>query len=288
MPCELIHFISLKTIQNLTSFKSQKNILQAFLRKFFKVNYGWSGDFPSWENAKKYAGSYEDVRILEKVKAATIKVKNKEALYERDSVLFDEIQYSWPLLAGIMWVAAKNMGKIHVADFGGSLGSSYFQNNQFIEKISIVNWSVIEQPNFVSCGIKHIQDERLRFYENFDSCISAHGLPDIVLLSCVLPYLEKPYEIIDQIIRLGIPHLLIDNTYFNYEKRDRISVQSVPPEIYKASYPCWLLNYDHVKAQISREFEIVSQHLNDSFIYVDGHKISYKGFLAIKKNENYR
>ena len=45
-------------------------------------------------------------------------MKNGEAVYERDSVLFDEIQYSWGLLAGLQKAALENDGKLCVLDFG--------------------------------------------------------------------------------------------------------------------------------------------------------------------------
>jgi hypothetical protein len=41
----------------------------------------------------------------------------------------------------------------------------------------------------------------------------------------------------------NIPHIIVDNTFFNYEDRERITIQNVPPSIYPASYPCWFLSY---------------------------------------------
>ena len=61
----------------------------------------WAGDFASWEEAQSNCSGYDSDIILEKCRNALLKVKNKEAVYERDSVLFDKIQYSWGLLAGI-------------------------------------------------------------------------------------------------------------------------------------------------------------------------------------------
>jgi putative methyltransferase (TIGR04325 family) len=68
---------------------------------------------------------YDSEIILEKTRDALLKVKNGEAAYERDSVLFDEIQYAWPLLTSLMWVAAQAKGILNVLDFGGSLGTTY-------------------------------------------------------------------------------------------------------------------------------------------------------------------
>ncbi len=91
----------------------------------------FEGDFATWEEASAQCAGYDAEDILAKVLAATLKVKSGEAACERDSVLFDDIEYAWPVLAGLMWAAARNGGKLNVLDFGGALGSSYFQNRKF-------------------------------------------------------------------------------------------------------------------------------------------------------------
>jgi putative methyltransferase (TIGR04325 family) len=251
-----------------------------FLTLLKKGNrYGWSGDYKNWQEAKELTDTYDDSVILDKVKQSLLKVRDGEAQYERDSVLFNEIQYSWPLLSALMWIAMKNNGVLKVADFGGSLGSSYFQNRKFLVSVPELRWNIIEQKNFVDCGQKYFQNDSLHFFYTADQMISKQGLPDILLLSCVLPYLEKPYEMLTKLMQYKIPHILIDNTYFNYKPQDRICVQMVPPEIYNASYPCWMLNYDNVKKTLSEMYNLISEHQNDSFIYLDGKKIQYKGLL---------
>ena len=72
-----------------------------------KNDFGLSGDYISWKEAKRNTTGYNSEIILEKTKSAVLKVKNGDAAYERDSVLLSEIQYAWPLLAGLMWVAAR-------------------------------------------------------------------------------------------------------------------------------------------------------------------------------------
>jgi len=241
--------------------------------------YGWKGDYENWQQAKQVSGNYDDHKILEKVKRATIKVASGESAYERDSVLFDRIHYSWPLLSALLWITTLNRGKLKVADFGGSLGSSYFQNRVFLAAVPQLNWNIIEQESFVDCGQRFFQIDILRFFYTTDEMIGKQGLPDLLILSCVLPYLENPYEMLENLLNYKIPHIIIDNTYFNYKNRDRICIQRVPPEIYEASYPCWMLNYESVKSVLRNDYEIVSTHENDSFIFLDGKKIQYRGSL---------
>jgi hypothetical protein len=75
----------------------------------------FTGNYPTWEDAMKDCTGYDAPNILEKVKTSLLKVKNGEAVYERDSVLFDHIQYSFPLLVSLLYVAtsSKNKRKIH-------------------------------------------------------------------------------------------------------------------------------------------------------------------------------
>ena len=241
--------------------------------------YGWSGDYKNWQEAKELTDTYDDSVILDKVKQALLKVRSGEAVYERDSVLFSEIHYSWPLLSALLWVMTLKKGNLKVADFGGSLGSSYFQNRKFLEAATALHWNIIEQEKFVECGRNFFQDNILHFYYNLQQLVNEQGLPDILIFSCVLPYIEKPYDLIEHVMEYKIPYVLIDNTYFNYEPRDRICIQLVPPDIYKASYPCWMLNYDGVKKTLCDMYTLISEHQNDSFIFLDGRKIQYKGLL---------
>ena len=59
----------------------------------------------------------------------------ERGVYERDSVLFDTIRYSWPLLSDLLRAASEDQNHLSVLDFGGSLGSSYYQNRVFLSHL---------------------------------------------------------------------------------------------------------------------------------------------------------
>jgi putative methyltransferase (TIGR04325 family) len=198
----------------------------------------WSGDYKSWEAAKQHCTGYDSKLILEKCKAALLKVKRGEVVYERDSVIFDNIEYSWGLLAGLERAALENDGKLCVLDFGGSLGSSYYQNKGFLSPVTDLQWCIVEQPHFVNCGRENFEDVQLKFYHTIEECMEKHS-PDVLLLSSVLQYLEQPYEWIEKFIALQIPFIILDRTAFIQHEKDILTVQRVPKEIYEASYPAW-------------------------------------------------
>jgi putative methyltransferase (TIGR04325 family) len=250
-----------------------------FYRKYFKRKpYGWSGDYDTWQQALENCSGYEAANILEKVKEATLKVQRGEAVFERDSVLFHHPQFAFPLLSAVMWVALKKNSSLKVIDFGGSLGSTYFQNRFFLREIRDLQWNIIEQNNFVEAGKKLVEDERLRFFPLVEEAFSSSGA-DILIIACAIQYMEKPYELLHKLMAFNIPYVLLDNTPFNYQNRDRISIQKVPPSIYSASYPCWFLDYEHVKKVLSTKYQVVSEHNNEDVIELDGRQIPYKGLL---------
>jgi putative methyltransferase (TIGR04325 family) len=197
----------------------------------------YEGPFETWETASAKSTGYEDEDILAQVLEATLKVKRGEAAFERDSVLFDEIDYPWPVTAGLMWAAARSTGKLNVLDFGGSLGSSFFQHARLLTALPDVRWNVVEQPHFARAGRAELQDERLRFHDSIGQCLDEFQ-PNVVLISSVLQYLTDPTPLIAELRTVGAPVIIVDKTVVNTSPHDRIYVQQVPASVYRASYPC--------------------------------------------------
>ena len=100
--------------------------------RFSVKKTGWFAGFDSFEAAKKISTGYDSDIILQKCSTSLQKVKSGEVVYERDSYLFDEVQYYYPLLSSLLWVASQNNNTLSIIDFGGSLGSSYYQNRFFL------------------------------------------------------------------------------------------------------------------------------------------------------------
>lgn len=217
--------------------------------------YGWSGNYSNWQAAQLEAMGYDSAIILDKVKNSLLKVKNGEAVYERDSVLFDHIEYDWPVLAGLMWVAAQHGGRLSVIDFGGSLGSSFFQNRKFLSVLNDIEWSVVEQTHFVDAGVSHFQDRQLRFFHTCEQCM-AECKPNVILLSSVLSYIEKPYELLTYLSSLQIEFMIIDRLPVTKGERDQIKLQKVNPAIYPASYPAWFFSKSGFVKRVEQTFEI--------------------------------
>ncbi len=238
------------------------------------AKYGFFGNYPDWEAAKKASAGYDSEIILKKVTDALLKVKNGEASGERDSVLFDKVQYSWPLLAGLLWIASRNNNRLTLLDFGGSLGTSYFQNKLFLSHLSELKWCIVEQEHFVQVGKKFFENDTLKFYFDFNECVIKEN-PQAILLSSVLQYIPYPYALLKTIIKNRFEHIIIDKTPFLQRGGDRITVQKVPPEIYDASYPAWFFDLTNFFNFFSEKYQLIVD-----FESADKSNIQFSSFMG--------
>lgn len=245
---------------------------------------GFVGNYTTWAEAQAKSIGYDADDILTKVLDATLKVKHGEAAFERDSVVFDKIEYSWPVLAGLLWAATRNGGRLNVLDFGGALGSSYFQNRKFLEDLADVRWNVVEQAHYVRAGQDGIQDECLRFYESIDDCLE-QNCPNVILLSGVLQYLESPHDIVARLSHVDADILIIDRTPFAAQGRDHLVIQHVPPSIYAASYPMWVFAREGFMHVLQPDWRLVASagSLDGKIRAANGLNISFEGILLERR-----
>jgi putative methyltransferase (TIGR04325 family) len=244
----------------------------------------WSGSYNSWKEAEQQTSGYNKDIILKKVFDAISKVYSGEAVYERDSVLFDKIQYSWAVLACLQKIALVNNGNVGVLDFGGSLGSSYLQNRSFLKNVQNLKWHIVEQQHFVECGKKNFESDQLRFHYSIEDALK--NSINCLYLSSVLQYLQNPDEWIDIFLEKNIPYIIVDRTSFVDDGLDRLTVQTVPESIYKASYPCWFfIEHEFVK-RFKAKYDLIADfesYADMPAVLEDGKKIYWKGFFFKRK-----
>lgn len=257
-----------------------KDIVPPFIiKKLTGLFYGWSGNYRSWKEAEAQSTGYDAPAILETVKEAVLKVKKGEAVAERDSVIFDTPQISFPLLSSLLYIAQCNNGKLNLVDFGGSLGSSYFQCRQYFDHLDSLSWNIVEQSNFVKIGKELITDSHLKFYETVDQ-VFAESKPDTLILSSVIQYIQDFDSLINYFISKGFTYIIIDRTPFINAESHRITIQKVHPSIYKASYPCWFFNEEKFLRLFEDKFKILYDFEAMDKANINGY---FKGFFLVKK-----
>ncbi|CAM4392856.1 putative methyltransferase, LIC12133 family [Pedobacter westerhofensis] len=265
-------------------------MFKLFSPKRKDIQYGWFGNYASWHEAAASAGGYDSGNILQKTKDALLQVKNGTAVYERDSVVFEHIEYPFPLISCLLRSAALLKRPLNILDFGGSLGSTYYQVKDFVGTDCCASWNIVEQEHYVNCGKANFEDDHLKFYHSIDHCLLDTKI-DLILLSGSVQYMPAPHDLLKKVAAYNFGFIVFDRTAFHDGLYDRLTLQTVPPEIYEASYPSWFFNKEgflnHFKSNYNIICELPPFVEGESVISIDHQPLGYnKGFYLLNQSFN--
>ena len=220
---------------------------------------GASGDFSSWQEAARLC-SFDQPEFLERVFSAAKAVASGSAVHMRDGSLFDEIEYSWPLLAGLLYAAAKSGGRLVVLDFGGSLGTTYFQNRRFLDRLEAVEWHIVEREVYCEFATRYLQHPRLHFHRSIEACCATGAEPGVIVFSSVLQSLPDPWALLATIGDLPVRHVLIDRCSISAEKRDRLTVfRASAAAAANMTRPMWFFDEVRLLAALGPDFRLIER-----------------------------
>jgi putative methyltransferase (TIGR04325 family) len=184
----------------------------------------------------------------------------------------------------LLYVSIQKNKELNLIDFGGSLGSTYYQNRNELNDARIrINWKIVEQENFVQCGKNHFQNTELKFYYTIDEALLADKV-DVCMFGSVLPYLENPYFMLNQVYQKKIKYIIIDRTMFlNSADEDILTIETVLESIGKGSYPAWFLSLNKFLLYMKDKYRIIFQWKAPYQMTLRGHETIDKGFLLVRQ-----
>ncbi|HXQ13473.1 MAG TPA: methyltransferase, TIGR04325 family [Caulobacteraceae bacterium] len=158
------------------------------------------GPLGSWEAAAERASGWDSPGIVEQALEAALKVRDGAAAFERDSVARGSIIYSPTILAALL-LAADRYRALNIIDFGGGLGSNYFQNLRLISALSAVptSWNVVERAPLARLGVEQFQTAQLRFHEDLNAVRLEHP---VLLFTGSLQYVADAFALLEQVLDL--------------------------------------------------------------------------------------
>lgn len=244
----------------------------------------FDGEPTNWDEAVRMSGGYDSEDILSRVSAATREVVAGNATFERDSVLFQERQLPFQIVAPLLHHALRHDGHLEVIDFGGSLGSTYRQIRWFLPQLRTLRWHVVEQPGFVAAGNTEFATDELRFYTSVLD-LPPSPFPRVALLSSVLQYLPEPPEVLTALTAAGTGTLIIDRTSLSGATEDHLTIQRVSSRIYPASYPCWVLSRARLLEQLAGDWRLLLEFPcpEGSFTARGGPHFEFKGLILERR-----
>lgn len=253
-------------------------LLQRAVRRARRSGLRFEGNYASWQDAQRASGGYDGEQIVQRVLEAELKVKRGEAADARDGVNFDAPQFSLPVMAALARAANEHGDGLRVLDVGGAFGNLYRHFRAFGLR-SRVSWTVIEQPAYVKAGVEHFQDGHLRFGTSLAAELAA-APADVILLSSVLQYLEDPHALVRHAVARGPGQVVVDRTPCSALARDVLTVQKVPAEICRASYPCWILSRQRLLDAIGPRYRLLASFADASGTWrAGGNEFELAGFL---------
>lgn len=225
----------------------KQTIKSLFLKNSAVIEF--KGGFKDFEEVMNISSGYDYECIFEKSAKAAISVKDGLAKYERDSCLFYDNLKMFELLYAIESTINQE-GSANILDFGGGLGSMYFQHRDLLDK-SRVKWTIKEQDKFVSFGKEHLSDDVLSFVSDVD-IKSGYNL---LILGSSLQYIENSKDILKDLLDIQPYMIFIDRTPMcrsgNQELVYGVFQEIVRQPIYDAEYPMYVFNKDFFDEMIT-------------------------------------
>lgn len=217
------------------------------------------GDYTEWSDAYAECQGYEDKDILTTVISTTEKVQKGDAVWEREGTLFYEPKYVYPICAAILKCAVQNNNRgVRVLDIGGSLGSTYFQNRQYLQDVNNLEYIVAEQEGFAKYGHENLENGILKFVQSTDQWEDFDRF-DIILMSGSLQYIGEYKKILSRIEKSKPRYIIIDRLLVS--NRMRICRQVIPGFVSEKSwsYPIRIFGEDDVLSLFQFQYKLIEK-----------------------------
>ena len=206
--------------------------------------------------------------IIDKTLPNALKVRDGLIAFEQDGVVRKTIVYSPTILAFLHLVHARSNHIINLIDFGGGLGTNYFQNRKILKRLpnTKIRWNVVEQDTFADLGMTHFANTELTFNKTLEDLLS--GPPSHfggLLFSGSLQCVPTPFSLLEEAIEAGINIIAMDRLLLSPTRQHAVYIQHPDPNIYySASYPVWCFAKDVFIAWFGyRGFKLVEHFTSD-------------------------
>jgi putative methyltransferase (TIGR04325 family) len=239
-----------------------------YTNKFVKNNSAF--EFMNQENG------YASDAIINKIYEASLQVKEGKSTFQRDGYSFKNIQYDHELLFSLLFAAA-NKSVIRVIDYGGGLGATYYQNQNFLKAAGIrVIYEIVEQPKLVRIGKLEFENSHVYFNNSISEALLKKN--DMAIFNGSIQYSESPQEILEFVIKHNIRTILLNNIPTIAGNEHQLYMEYPASHLYgMVSYPVWFLSRSGVIEQLGKgNFELVISWRSNSQPYVGA---TTEGFL---------
>jgi putative methyltransferase (TIGR04325 family) len=203
----------------------------------------FTGPLASWADALRQSDGWDAPAITRKTLEVSRQVRDGTIAFQQDTIAHESVRYSATVLAFLLLATSGRTGRCEIIDFGGSLGTHYYQNRKILAQItgSTVGWNIVERPDIAALGREHFREPGLTFFASLAEAKAALSAPPAAFLfSGSLQCLEEPFRALDDAVALGARVLAFDRLLVSPGERHEIYLQRPNPQrYYRATYPAW-------------------------------------------------
>jgi putative methyltransferase (TIGR04325 family) len=241
------------------------------------IGYGsyFQGNFPTWEAASASAEGYTAPQLLEDALQLALTLRDES---NASAVATQIIPY--PLVATLMRAAALSGGQLRVIDFGGALGTTYFQCRRWLQGLKPLAWHIVEQSHYVEEGQAKLADNELKFFTSIKAAAEAKPV-EAVIFSSVLQYLDSPEAILAQAISCKPQSIIIDRLPVIAGNTDEICLQKqhFPASLPRCSLPIRLFARQSIMALLGKEYKLMCEFDAADHPMGGMRRVDFKGFV---------
>lgn len=260
------------------------NLISKIKRRILSYNSSFQGVYEDWDSVYSRSHPSPWDECLTKVANATLAVKNGQAKYQRDSVIFNDSYLPTSLFYVLLSEALRKGNKITVLDFGGGLGGTYFHCKNLLPQLDVFKWVVVEQEEFVVKGKNQFETHELIFASSFNE-VALHAI-DVIIFSGVLHYLKNPFDVISDALALAPSTVFVDRLPYTLERlEDFWTLQVVPDEIFPSRVPMRVFGRHSIPEFFEQNRYVCHGRTDavDPSAYVSGIKIDFSGYVFLKE-----
>jgi putative methyltransferase (TIGR04325 family) len=241
---------------------------------------GFRGRYETFEAAQQAAGDggYQTTHIIERTIQRTRQIQAEAAA---DSTRAPDGWTMQNLGAILFALRDRPRGPLRILDFGGGMGVHWFRLAPLLKVRGEVSWTVCETTAMARAGAQAFADPGLSFVDDLDRL---EGRFDVVLASGALQYTEAPSRYLQRLCALT-DALILNRVPFIDEIADRLTVQTVNSEVFRARLPAWFFSVRTCTERLVADGLAIKLRwfVSEDTMLLDGQTLTAQGLVALRE-----
>ena len=190
----------------------------------------------NWESAVSGSSGYQSPQTISTIEGSDPVVT--KSIIKHDFLGSRYLQVASAILSGLNPEKLKSQTTIRVLDIGGGLGEYFFLLRDNLPNLKF-EWLILETPAL--CELAKTKQIATPDVSWTDSLIDSSRTFDIVLLSSVIQYVEKPFALIEMAMTKA-PLLIFNRLPLSTNAHNLVCIQRPGLFESKGSYPLHILS----------------------------------------------